>query len=232
MPRCSIVIPAYHEGLTLFKVLSSIKEYLDFDYECIVVVDSKIDKSLIQLEKFSLIDPRFKAKFNMNEPGPAGALKTGFINAQGPTIIVLSADGSDDVTQIPSMLYLIERGVLIVSASRFMKGGQMIGSPFIKGLLSKFAGISLNKLRRIGTSDSTNNFKAYSKSFIDSIEIESRHGFEVALELIVKCKKQSGYIGEIPTIWVERQDGISNFNVAKAIPRYLKWYLYAFAPWK
>jgi hypothetical protein len=31
----------------------------------------------------------------------------------------------------------------------------------------------------------------------------------------------------MPTIWLDRANGTSNFNVKAWIPRYLHWYLYA-----
>jgi len=30
-------------------------------------------------------------------------------------------------------------------------------------------------------------------------------------------------VAEIPTIWLDRQAGVSNFRVAKWIPGYLRW---------
>jgi hypothetical protein len=37
-------------------------------------------------------------------------------------------------------------------------------------------------------------------------------------------------VAELPTIWLERAQGTSNFKVARWIPRYLKWYRFAFGP--
>ena len=37
-------------------------------------------------------------------------------------------------------------------------------------------------------------------------------------------------VAEIPTIWLDRQAGVSNFRVAKWIPGYLRWYRFAFGP--
>jgi dolichol-phosphate mannosyltransferase len=37
-------------------------------------------------------------------------------------------------------------------------------------------------------------------------------------------------VAEIPTIWLDRQAGVSNFRVASWIPRYLRWYRFAFGP--
>ena len=37
-------------------------------------------------------------------------------------------------------------------------------------------------------------------------------------------------VAEIPTIWLDRQAGVSNFRVARWIPKYLRWYRFAFGP--
>ena len=37
-------------------------------------------------------------------------------------------------------------------------------------------------------------------------------------------------VAEIPTIWLDRQAGVSNFRVAQWIPGYLRWYRFAFGP--
>ena len=53
------------------------------------------------------------------------------------------ADGSDDAEQIDELCKLVERGVVIAAASRYMSGGQQIGGPFLKTQLSRLAGLSL-----------------------------------------------------------------------------------------
>jgi hypothetical protein len=79
----------------------------------------------------------------------------------------------------------------------------------------------------MGTRDSTNNFKIYDKNFLKMITIESRYGFELGLELVTKAKNLKLKIAEIPTIWIERSEGKSNFPLLKSLPRYLYWYLKA-----
>jgi hypothetical protein len=37
-------------------------------------------------------------------------------------------------------------------------------------------------------------------------------------------------VAEIPTIWLDRQAGVSNFKIAKWVPSYLRWYRFAFGP--
>jgi hypothetical protein len=37
-------------------------------------------------------------------------------------------------------------------------------------------------------------------------------------------------VAEIPTIWLDRPAGDSNFQIAKWLPKYLRWYRFAFGP--
>jgi hypothetical protein len=140
------------------------------------------------------------------------------------------ADGCDDPMQIDSLVRLVERGVVIAAASRYMRGGQQIGGPVLKSALSRLAGLSLHMLTRVGTRDSTNSFKAYSATFVREVGIESDQGFEVGLELVAKARRRRLRVAELPTIWLERSFGQSNFRLARWIPSYLRWYLYAFGP--
>ena len=226
--RVSLIIPAYHEAESLSKVLGRLQEFVTLEFECFIVIDHLDDPSQLFVKDICELDNRFKVILNDIAPGPSGALKTGFARATGRTIVVLSADGSEDVSQISNMVYLVERGASIVAASRFMQGGRLIGSPFVKGALSKLASLLLHLFLRIGTKDSTNNFKAYSKDFMDSITIESYQGFEIALELVAKAYRSKNTIAEIPTIWIERKEGVSKFEVYNALIPYLRWFVYAF----
>ena len=103
-------------------------------------------------------------------------------------------------------------------------------APFLKSFLSKLAGLTLHWFARVGTRDATNSYKAYARDFVREVGIESRAGFEIGLELVAKARRRRLPVAEIPTIWLERQTGVSNFKLAAWIPRYLRWYRYAFGP--
>jgi len=138
------------------------------------------------------------------------------------------ADGSDDPRQIDDLARLVERGVAVAAASRYMPGGQQVGGPRLKRALSKSAGKSLRVLARTGTCDATNSFKAYSTDFVRQVGIDSRTGFEIGLELTAKATRLRLPVAEIPTIWLDRTLGESRFDLARWLPSYLAWYRFAF----
>jgi dolichol-phosphate mannosyltransferase len=229
-PRVSIVIPVYNEGDAILGCLDRVFQSVTLPCEILVVYDDPSDSTLPYLEKYAKAESHLVPIHNTDGPGPARAIRFGIEHASAPVAVVTMADGSDDAEQIDELCKLVERGVVIAAASRYMSGGQQIGGPMLKSTLSRLAGLSLYWLARVGTRDATNSFKAYSTEFVRSVGIESDTGFEIGIELVAKARRLGLPIAEVPTIWLERAHGASNFKVARWIPRYMRWYRFAFGP--
>lgn len=227
-PSVSVVIPAYQEGEGVVPVLRRLGEAVSLPCEIVIVVDSPDDSTVPFVEQLALTDPRVRVAINTYGRGPANAIRFGIQAAQAPVVVVTMADGCDDPFQIDQLTRLVDRGVVVAAASRYARSGQQVGGPWIKGFISRLAGLSLYHVARVGTRDATNSFKAYSKSFIDKVGIESDQGFEIGIELVAKARRHRMPVAEIPTIWLDRAFGTSNFKLVAWLPRYLKWYFYAF----
>ena len=229
-PRVSIVIPAYNEGEDIVVGLDRIVAAVHSDAEILIVVDTDTDTTIGPVKRYSETVPFVKYLVNDYGRGPAYAIRYGIDHAVAPTVVVTMADGCDDPRQIDDLVMLVERGVVVAAASRYMAGGQQVGGPRLKNFLSRMAGQSLHLLTNSGTRDATNSFKAYDAAFVRSVGIDSRDGFEIGIELTAKARRLRLPVAEIPTIWLDRTAGESNFKLAKWIPKYLKWYRFAFGP--
>jgi dolichol-phosphate mannosyltransferase len=229
-PRISVVIPAYNEGEAIVPCLDRIFAEVTLPFEVLVVYDDPADTTVPYLEKFARDEPRLLPALNEYGRGPARAIRWGIDHARAPVAVVTMADGSDDAEQIEELSKLVERGVAVAAASRYMSGGQQIGGPVVKSSMSRLAGLSLYWLARVGTRDATNSFKAYSTEFVHRVGIESDAGFEIGIELVAKARRLRLNVAELPTIWLERGGGQSNFKVMRWLPRYLRWYRFAFGP--
>lgn len=229
-PRVSVLVTAYNEGEQIETYLSRLLESVTLPAEILVVYDFEEDTSAPYVRKVAERDSRVVPLLNTYGRGPAWAIRYGLDHAQADVVVVTMADGCDDAMQIDQLARLVERGVVVASASRYMRGGQKIGGPLIKSALSRLAGLSLYHLARVGTRDATNSFKAYDLKFIREVGVSSTGGFEVGIELVAKARRLHLPVAEIPTIWLERDYGESNFQLQKWLPHYLRWYLYAFGP--
>lgn len=229
-PRVSIVIPAYNEGDEIVPALDRMFESVALACEVLVVVDSDDDTTLPWVEKYAVREPRLRSVVQTYGRGPANAIRYGIHVSCAPVVVVTMADGCDDPAQIDDLVRLVERGVVVAAASRYMAGGQQVGGPLLKSKLSRLAGVTLRWFAQVGTRDPTNSFKAYNKQFVEDVGIDSRDGFEIGLELTAKARRLRLPVAEIPTIWLDRQAGMSNFKLARWIPKYLRWYRFAFGP--
>jgi glycosyltransferase involved in cell wall biosynthesis len=231
LPRVSIVIPAYNEGEAVVPVLDRLLEAVTLPSEVLVVVDAPDDTTVPVVRAYAGHDqPTVRVVVNDYGRGPAHAIRYGIHHATAPVVVVTMADGCDDPRQIDELTRLVERGVVVAAASRYMPGGQQVGGPFLKSFLSRNAGRTLHWFARVGTRDATNSFKAYNRAFVERVGIESTDGFEIGLELTAKARRMRLPVAEIPTIWLDRQAGVSNFKLAQWVPKYLRWYRFAYGP--
>ena len=226
--RVTVVIPAYNEGEGIGGVLRRLREAIEIEAEILVVVDEPEDSTIEHVVKIQADDPRIRCVINTYGRGPANAIRFGIDQSAASVVVVTMADGCDDPFQIAPLTRLVERGVVVASASRYARSGQQVGGPWVKGLMSRLAGLTLFVFARVGTRDATNSFKAYSTDFIRAVGIESDRGFEIGIELVAKARRFRQPVAEIPTIWLDRAFGESNFKLMAWLPRYLKWYFFAF----
>jgi glycosyltransferase involved in cell wall biosynthesis len=225
--RASIIVPVRNEEKSILTFLDQLSENSTLAFEALLIVDDPSDLT------FSVIprDPEYKFELRLLVSnygrGPANAIKFGLDSARSDIAVVVMADGSDDTRNIEDLVRLIERGCVVAAASRYMPGGQQIGGPFIKRFMSRNASRFLRIIGGVEIHDSTNSFKAYSIPFIKSVSIESTQGFEIGLEIVAKAHRSKMLIAEIPTIWIERQAGNSNFKLVQWLPHYMRWFNHA-----
>ncbi len=226
----NIVIPVYNEGENIAKTLEEIERKLKYPHETHIIYDFDEDDTIPAVKKF--IEERnarnVKLIKNKYGRGALNAIKTGFESFESGAVLVTMADLSDEIADANVMLEKMNEGYDLVCASRYSKGGAQIGGPKLKGALSRLAGLTLRYFAGIPTKDPTNSFKLYSKKLLNEIKIESDGGFELGLEIVVKAKSAGYKIAETPTIWRDRTAGKSKFKLLKWLPKYAKWYFFAF----
>lgn len=227
----ALVIPVYNEADNFPALWAEVTGKIKSPFVAYVVYDFDEDTTVPVAQKLIASgEKRIKLVKNDIGRGVVGAIRAGFKQVvEGPCLVIM-ADLSDDLSQVDEMLELYKSGAHLVVGSRYMPGGRIVGGPWFKQALSRLSGVSLRWFRGLPTHDATNAFKLYDAQLLQSIEIESRGGFELNLEITVKAFLAGYCIMEIPTTWRDRTAGESRFRLWAWLPSYLKWYLYAFRP--
>ncbi len=226
-PLLSLIVPVFNEHENFPRLVESIERDIDPPFRVLVVYDFDEDRTLPVARELARTRPWIVPVRNTIGRGPANALRAGFAAAGcGPALVVM-ADLSDDLADAAEMRRRYRAGDRVVCASRYMRGGRQTGGPWLKKLMSRAAGLSLRWLARFPTHDATNNFRLYDAALVNEMGIESKRGFEIALELTAKAFARGERISELPTTWTDRSAGISRFRPLQWLPGYLRWYWYA-----
>jgi len=215
--KLSIVVPTYNESNNIVRMLDSIAETLSpyNGAEIIVVDDNSPDgtaemakshaKILSAKKKIRVEIIRRKGKF-----GLSSAIVKGVQSAGGDFVVVMDGDFSHPPQVIPSIIQALEDSNYdIVVASRYVKGGSIIGWPFKRRLMSKGA----TKIARYGlgidVKDPVSGFFAFKRDIINGIKFDAI-GYKMLLEILVKTK--GAKVKEIPYTFTNRRIGNSKLD--------------------
>jgi len=226
-PQLDIVIPVYNEGHNIVNTLAALAAQVHTPYRVLICYDFDEDDTLTAIHEHGGFA---NLQFVKNTArGAHQAVLTGFQYGRSPHVLVYAADDDYNAGIVAGMLQKAKEGNDVVCASRFMRGGNMVGCPWLKAVLIRAASFTLYHFAGMPTHDSSNGFRMFSRRLLDRVHIESRRGFTYSIELLAKCHRLGWSIAEVPAQWRERAHGQSRFRVIHWLPAYLRWYFYIFA---
>jgi dolichol-phosphate mannosyltransferase len=175
--------------------------------------DPVLDNSLnVSNNKPNLSQCSIMVLHRAEKKGLIPAILEGISYSKGRYILVMDADFSHSPERIPEMVAELEdSGVDMVVASRYMKGGSIIGWPLRRRLISKGAvkiakyGLPIQK----EVEDPMSGFFALKRHIIEGIKIDSE-GYKILLEILVKAKNVR--VKEIPYMFTDRRAGKSKLD--------------------
>ncbi len=221
----SIIIPAYEEGDSLRRTISTLYDICrDFEFEVVVVIDSEFDVSA-NIVKSLQARNNFLYLLVQDSRGPLNAIRFGIKNTTHDYIIILTGDDTDDISDIPKIVQCFEDGAQYVTASRYIAGGSYVGGPKVKRVFSKTASKCLELKHGTMASDPTNGFKGFSREMYIATQIKGDVGFTYGLQLLGFALSNGMRLAAIPTKWHDRIEGASSFKMLKWMPAYLYWFL-------
>lgn len=223
----SVVVPVFHEAENIAATVQAITQSLSADHEILVVYDVEDDPTVPVVRELMAAYPRVALVKNHVARGPSGALRAGFAAARAPRVLVVMADGSDDLALVDAWLKLVPSQADIIAPSRYCRGGAQVlgpGSLRVKAIAPRLAGSLVKWVGGLPTVDPTNSFKLYSAEVLNSMRLTSTASFSVTLEIVAKAYCLGYRILEQPTVWRDRTHGQSKFPFAKSLATYLPWF--------
>lgn len=222
-PLATVVIPAFNEGSALREHLDAILGALKdstapYEYEVVVVDDGSVDDTYEVALQASAVHETLRVIRHDRNRGLGAALRTGFYAAEGSVVVMYDSDLSYCPQTITDMLVELERtSADLVLASAYMRGGSVVGVPWLRRVLSREANRFLSFATNGRYATITCMVRAYRVAFFRDIET-TEDRMEINAELFFKALKNGAVVAEIPAHlrWSsERAHSHARLNVAR-----------------
>jgi glycosyltransferase involved in cell wall biosynthesis len=161
------------------------------------------------------------------KPGRAEAFRVGAEISKGKYLIFFSPDGNEDPNDIGKLISLLNTGVDVAIASRFLtlsrneEDGQIFKwRAWANEGLTYLANLFFNRSKYV--TDTINGYRAITKKAFNKLNLDAE-GFAIEYQISIRAMKLGLAISEIPTIEGPR---IGGHSTSYAIPTGIKFVYY------
>lgn len=230
----SIIMPAYKEEEFINDALKNLVETFrthNFDFEIITVIDVvQNDKTLEIVQNLAEFSKEIVMVTRQGKQGIGSAIREGIKNATKDTILIATAEISEDPEDLAEMAKKMNEGYDMVFGNRFYADAKREGYELKKYIGNRLCNYTIKILFGMKSQDITNGIKIYKSSILKQMKTTS-YGFEIFAEIPITAYV-NGFrnFAEIPIKHKARDNVYSKFNLTKEGQRFFgavtKCYLY------
>jgi len=187
-PKISIIIPAYNEQSGLAVVLDKLSDIIDDSYEVLVVDDGSTDDT----RQVALRYPCRVITHGVNQ-GKGAAVRTGIRAARGEGVVIIDADDSYPVEEVPRIAHSLATFDMAVASRARGRNNvppfHRLGNALFRGLIRRLYGFRPR--------DPLTGFYAIRKEHLVRMHLESTD-FGIESEIAIKGARMGLRMADIP----------------------------------
>ena len=192
--------------------------------DVIVVDDNSPDGTAQLVRQMSQADAAIQVLVRENERGLGSAIRHAMqyaVDHAYDYFLNLDGDLSHDPAQ---MTLLFERAmgdteVAVVIGSRYIPGGQIIGWPWRRQIMSRVVNGFANVCLRLPVRDCSGSMRCYRVDALTRLGLKQLrvNGYAVLEEVLLRLHQQGSKIVEVPITFTERRHGQSKLTRVEAV---------------
>ncbi|MFZ4659708.1 MAG: polyprenol monophosphomannose synthase [Caldilineaceae bacterium] len=211
-----MIVPTYNEAENIETLVQQLRA-LPGNIHVLIVDDNSPDGTGVLADNLAAQD---KGVHVLHRPGKLGlgsAYKAGFKTGlrHGYTFLcTMDADFSHDPTLLPQLLAKTAQGYDLVIGSRYVPGGQIVGSTVARQFVSYGANWLAHTILGLSARDCTAGFRCYRNQVLETIDLDAifSSGYSFLVEMAFHCQQAGFRIGEVPITFVNRRKGVSKIS--------------------
>ncbi|MBX3015354.1 MAG: polyprenol monophosphomannose synthase [Caldilineaceae bacterium] len=211
-----MIVPTYNEAENIQTLVQQLRA-LPGDIHVLIVDDHSPDGTGQLGDQMAAADPGIQVLHRPGKLGLGSAYTAGFKLGlrQGYTFLcTMDADFSHDPTLLPQLLAKANQGYDLVIGSRYVPGGQIVGSTPLRKLVSYGANWLAHTILGVTARDCTAGFRCYRHQVLETINLDAifSSGYSFLTEMTFLCQRAGFRIGEVPITFVNRRKGVSKIS--------------------
>ena len=212
-----VVLPTYNERENLERVAGAILAALP-EASLLVVDDHSPDGTGELADTLAAREPRISVLHRPGKQGLGVAYRDGFRwvleRPETRAVVQMDADFSHDPASLPRLLTPLMGGADLALGTRYMRGGQTIGWPLRRRLLSRGGTLFARTVLLLPYRDLTGGFKAWRRELLDAIRLRetSGSGYGFQIETTWWAHRRGARIVQVPIVFRERVAGASKMH--------------------
>lgn len=213
-----IIIPTYNEIENIFKIIPAVLAK-DDSFEVLIIDDGSPDGTADAVKQMQMSYPmRLHLVQRSGKLGLGTAYVAGFkwaLERNYSHVFEMDADFSHNPDDLPRLLAeCCDKGADMSVGSRYCNGINVVNWPLSRILISYCASIYVRTILGFKIFDSTAGFVCYSRRVLETIDLDAvkMKGYGFQIELKYTAHKLGFKIGEVPVIFVNRQEGTSKMS--------------------
>lgn len=200
--RLSVVMPAYNEGVRIYKnIFETVKIISEFaeDFEIVAVNDGSTDNTKSEIERAVLEDNRVRIVSSDTNHGKGSAILAGVAESTGEYIAFLDADLELNPSQLIRYFEKMESsGCDVVIGSKLHKDSEL-KYPIKRKIMSIGYYMMLRVLFRLKLRDTQTGLKLFKADALKPVaHLVRTSGFAYDIEMLVAVSRRGRRIEEVP----------------------------------
>lgn len=221
-PRVLIGICTLNEADNISELVRRLRQSIPAA-DILVVDDDSSDGTGELVREISERDPTVTLQVRKGQRGLGGAIRLAMQQSiDGDYTFFLNLDG--DLSHDPDqLLALLTRAmesppVDVVIGSRYVSGGEIVGWPLHRKLMSRMVNRFAVACLRLPVNDCSGSMRCYRVETLTRLGLTNLRfdGYAMLEELLVLLHRQGASMAEVPITFTDRQEGQSKLTFAEA----------------
>lgn len=211
-----MIVPTYNECENIGRLVAQLRS-LPGDIHVLIVDDNSPDGTGAIVDALAAADPGVHAIHRSGKLGLGTAYRAGFAYGLGHGyhyLCTMDADFSHNPASLPSLLDRASAGDDMVIGSRYVPGGQVVGSTPLRRFVSYCANWLAHTVLGISVRDCTAGFRCYRRHVLETINLDFifSSGYSFLIEMAFHCQRAGFRLSETPITFVNRTEGVSKIS--------------------